>query len=76
MKVVCWNMHNRDVGWPLLLECEPDLALLQEVRNIPEAVARGYEVVSRKAVRKTGQPQRFSTVVLTKGAVALELPLS
>lgn len=76
LKVVSWNMHNRDAGWPLLLGLKPDVALLQEVRSIPEGVAGDYQVVRRNAVRRSGQPQHFSTAILVSGPVDHALELS
>jgi exonuclease III len=69
-------MHNRDDGWPLLRDLEPDVALIQEVRSVPDDVASSYQIVRRHAVRRSGQPQNFSTAILVNGSVDHELELS
>jgi exonuclease III len=76
LKVVSWNMHNRDDGWPLLRDLEPDVALIQEVRSVPDEVASSYQIVCRHAVDRSGQPQNFSTAILVNGSVDHELELS
>ena len=76
MKVVSWNMHNRDDGWPLLRDLEPDIALIQEVRTVPDDVAGSNQIVRRHAMRRSGQPQNFSTAILVNGSVDHELELS
>lgn len=73
MKVCVWNVHgatqSREDVWSYFLEINADIALLQEVGSVPDSVASVYSVLDRKAVRKNGQPQRFSTVVLVKGLI-------
>lgn len=51
----------------------PILFLLQEVGSIPDSVTSVYSVLDKKAVRKNGQPQRFSTAVLVKEAIDRQL---
>ena len=73
MKICVWNVHgatqSREDVWNYLLEFDADIVLLQEVGSIPDSVESVYSVLDRKAVRKNGQPQRFSTVVLVKGVI-------
>ena len=70
MKICVWNVHgatqSREDVWNYLLEFDADIVLLQEVGSIPDSVESVYSVLDRKAVRKNGQPQRFSTIGLTK----------
>lgn len=68
--------RDRDAAWHYLLELDPDIALLQEVVSLPAAVSDHYAVVMRRACGKSGKPQRFSTVLLVRGTIGQELPLS
>jgi len=77
MRIVTWNMRKSNAtAWEYFLELEPDLALLQEVYNIPEAVRSSYECDIQKATHKTGVPQRFNTAVLVRGKIGPRIPLS
>jgi len=38
MRVMCWNMNSQDAGWELARELSPDVALLSEVRSVPDDV--------------------------------------
>ena len=70
MKVCTWNINGatvkREDVWNYLVKVSPDIALLQEVGSIPDYILSNYSVVQRKATKKNGDPQRFSTVILTK----------
>jgi len=80
MRICVWNMHgatqHREDVWGYLLGVDADIVLLQEVGSMPESVTSIYSVLDRKAVRKNGQPQRFSTVILVKGTIKKQLNLS
>jgi len=65
-----------DASWELLLEIDPDIALLQEVNSIPDDVASHYSILQRKATGKTGKPQLFSTAILVRGSIDEEITLS
>ena len=78
MRMLTWNIRraNKDSEvWKLLLESNPDIALLQEVGSIPKNVQEVYAIQSRKAVYKTGRPQKFSTAVLVKGKIVDDISL-
>jgi exonuclease III len=69
-RVVSWNMHcagRSSEAWEYLLQLEPDIALLQEVIEIPDGVADRFSVLQLRARWKDGGQQRFSTVVLAAG---------
>ncbi len=79
MRVITWNVHganNESPVWGLLLDLQPDIALLQEIGNIPKEITDAFEVLSKLAVSKTGRPQRFSTGVLVKGQILEEITLT
>lgn len=79
MRVVTWNMHgagvSRQSAWELLKELEPDIALLQEVGEIPLDVATEFACREAHAIRRNGHPQRFKTVTLVRGRIAGELEI-
>lgn len=79
MRVVSWNVrgaNQNSLVWATLLDLKPDVALLQEVGEIPTNVMDEFEVKSERATRKTGGLQRFSTAVLVKGKIIDDLSLS
>jgi hypothetical protein len=70
MRIVTWNVHGalkESPLWDLLLELQPDVALLQEIGSIPNSVTDGFDHLTRQAVGKTGRPQRFRTGVFVRG---------
>lgn len=78
MRVMTWNVHGANKEsqvWRLLLELKPDVALLQEVRGVPEQIQEEMAILSKVAVYKTGGPQRFSTAVLADGKIIQEINL-
>lgn len=79
MRIVTWNVHGapRDSPlWKVLLELQPDIALLQEIRSIPSSVLDRFDHLTRQAVTKTGRPQRFQTGILVRGKIVAEIRLS
>jgi len=78
MKVITWNLRGANKEspvWQLLLELKPDIALLQEIRGMPEKIKEEIDVLSKVAICQKGRPQRFSTAVLVKGKVIEEINL-
>ena len=76
MRVISWNCRRATSGsavWEHLLEQAPDTALLQEVGSASPALERDYQIVGRNATTKSGNAQRFKTVVLTTGEIVEEL---
>ena len=77
-RVVTWNCRRATSVsgvWDYLLEMDPDVALLQEIRSIPEKVGSVYEYHMRRATSKAGSPQQFSTALLVKGCIRNKLIL-
>ena len=77
-KIITWNIHNANQEspvWKLLLELQPDLVLLQEVGSIPEEIKKVFDILSKRAIKKTGNPQNFSTAVLVRGKIIKEISL-
>lgn len=78
MRVITWNMKwatKTSAAWKILTNFNPDIVLLQEVGSIPAEIKKGFDILSKVAVKKTGTPQKFSTVVLVKGRIIKEIPL-
>lgn len=78
MRVITWNMKRAtesSEAWRYLRELKPDVALLQEVGQIPSDISACFDSVSHPAINKKGGPQRFNTAVLVKGKVVKGLSL-
>ena len=80
MRICTWNMRRATKGskaaWSYLQELDPDVACLQEINSIPDAVSSRYAVLKRRAHGKSGKPQRFSTALLIRGAIEKAIALS
>ena len=77
-RIVTWNCHGATSAsgvWDYLLEMNPDVALLQEVGDIPEKVRSAYAYQMDRAMKKDGSPQRSSTALLVKGHMSKKLSL-
>ncbi len=79
MKICTWNLNgatNKRVDvWNYFININPDIALLQEVGSIPDFIFSNYSVVQMQATKKDGNPQRFSTAILTKGKIEKNIQL-
>lgn len=79
MRAVSWNMRSAKAGrfaaWEYLLELNPDIALLQDVVELPLQVAAAYEAREAFAIRQSGQRQRFKTMLLVRGRIHEEMLL-
>lgn len=78
MRVLSWNVRkaNKDSKvWDLIIEENPDIALLQEVGGLPNKIISSFEALSKPAIYKTGKFQKFNTVVLVKGKIVQEIIL-
>jgi exonuclease III len=79
MRIATWNVRGAKEDscvWDVLLDLRPDIALLQEVGGIPQRAADNFSGQSRRAIYKTGRPQRFSTAVLVRGKIVDEFALA
>ena len=79
MRIVSWNVQRAvadDEVWNVLLQLDPDIALLQEVRKLPEKLTSGYSVIEHPYVSKKGKPQKFKTAIVSKGAIGEEIHLT
>lgn len=77
--VVSWNGNrataNKSRFWEYFRGLDPDIALLQEVVEIPEDISREYEAISLPAVTDAGLDQKFRTWLLSKYPILGSAPL-
>ena len=79
MRIVSWNCRRakKTSGvWDYLLALAPDIAVLQEVSGLPEAITSVFAVETMRPITKDGRDQRFSNVVLAKGEISNARPLA
>jgi len=79
MRIVTWNIKRASRTsevWKFLTELDPDVALLQEVADIPDSVRSSFAIRFRTAIKRRGQPQRFGTAIFVKGTIIDDVPLS
>lgn len=79
MRVISWNIRKAaesSLAWKILTDLDPDVALLQEVSNIPKNIKELFDIKFHKAIGKTGKSQQFGTAIFVKGKIINELPLS
>jgi len=77
-RILSWNIRKaraNSAAWTYLSALDPDVAMLQEVIELPEDVRTRYGHVIKPAVKKNGSPQPFSTAILVKGDMNTEPPL-
>ncbi len=78
MRIICWNVRRASVtsaAWDYLLECAPDLALLQEVGGLPDSIRQHYTSHADFPAGKKGMAQKFSTMILARGSIGLPIQL-
>lgn len=77
--MVTWNCHGAWAPsplWDYLLELDPDVALLQEVGELPSAARDRYDcILLRAAGGKKGTPLNCSTGPLVRGRIGASFPL-
>ena len=79
MRIVSWNMRmatEDSPSWKYFQELDPQIALLQEVCEIPPAIGNEFSVVHRKNVNETGREQTWGTAILVKGDQVAHLQLA
>jgi endonuclease/exonuclease/phosphatase family metal-dependent hydrolase len=80
LRVICWNVNGASAArprlWDELFDLDPDLALLQEVTEIPDRVRERYAVAFELAAREDGGPQRFGSAILARGRIGTIVPLA
>jgi exonuclease III len=79
LKVVCWNVKRakkeKDILWNKILSFDADILLLQEVISFPQQILDLYKIQERKATKKNGSDQLFSTALLVKAEICYEIKL-
>lgn len=72
MRIITWNVCRAIKSsqvWNILLNLQPDIALLQEVGEIPESIKEIYQIKSERPVTQKNNLQKFLTVILIKGEI-------
>jgi exonuclease III len=76
-RLITWNCRQASLNsslWDYLIELDPDVAILQDYRTLPQSVLDRYTHVPGKEVVSSGGAVRHFTGFLIKGE-ARELPL-
>lgn len=82
IRVVSWNSRSASLhsaAWDYLIELDPDIAILQDFRRVPERVLEVYSTApDMKSAIAGDKAPRYFAEVLAKGEVSrrLELPAS
>jgi len=69
VRIIVWNCHgagSASEAWDYLLELDPEIALLQEVRSLPAKIQSRYDWRGHFATRQDGASQRFQTGILAR----------
>jgi len=72
-RIITWNCRRAredSAIWGYLKELSPDIALLQEVSGIAPEIMDMYNIQVTVPITKSGKPQKFQTVVLTRGIIS------
>lgn len=80
MQILVWNLkratERREHLWEYFAGFDPDIAMLQELGNIPANIAADYSILQRKAYAGNGSDQRFSTAVAVRGEILESISFS
>jgi hypothetical protein len=68
-------MPSKQQAWTYLADLDPDVALLQEVGDIPASFREQYSVLHHPARGQTGRPQRFGSALLVRHGPLTEFAL-
>ena len=72
VKIVCWNIAHRNAAWRFLLNCDADIALLQEAGPPPDDVARQVEVDPAPFLDADGYKSSRAAIVKLSNRVQVE----
>nr|MDE0501059.1 hypothetical protein [bacterium] len=72
VKIVCWNIAHRHAAWQFLLNCDADIALLQEAGPPPADVARQIKVGPAPFLDADGKSLSRAAVVKLSDRVQVE----
>lgn len=78
LRITTWNVRRAKSTsrcWDILAEIAPDLALLQEVGDMPTWLRKEYQVAEATPTNRSGKPQRFKTAILSKREITGEINL-
>ena len=74
MRIPTWNTNKATfcdrklsaAKWKAFFEMSPDIAMLQEVNNVPSTLDEHYEVAYMKARYFSGTEAKYGTALLAK----------
>ena len=72
VKIVCWNIAHRYAAWRFLLNCDADIALLQEAGPPPDDVARQIKVDPAPFLDADGYKSSRAAIVKLSNRVQVE----
>jgi hypothetical protein len=78
IRVISWNCRGASLGsglWDFLLELDPDVAVLQDFRTIPDRVLQVYFHAKNSSVTTTERAPRHFTGMLLKGVTTADIHL-
>ena len=79
LKVCTWNVRRAnlksDITWSIINDMQADILCLQEVNSLPNDFDSQYSILSRNALTKEENIQKFCTVIAVKGKINKEIHL-
>lgn len=78
MRVVSWNLRKASANsgaWDLLLELDPDIALIQDARSMPETIRANYSIARDQTAYSPRSKDWSATAILSKGDIGPFRPL-
>ena len=79
LKVCTWNVRRAnlksDITWSIINDIQADILCLQEVNSLPNDFDSQYSILSRNALTKEQNIQKFCTVIAVKGKINQEIQL-
>jgi endonuclease/exonuclease/phosphatase family metal-dependent hydrolase len=78
IRVLSWNCRRASPShalWRHVDDLSPDIAVLQEVSGLPQAVFDTYDVRTATPPTKTDGRQRFQSAILARGVIGEPVPL-
>ncbi len=78
MRIVAWNVRKASIhsgAWDLLLELDPDIALIQDARAIPDSIRSTYAIAKDQTAFHPGSEHQHLSAILAKGEIGPFQPL-
>jgi exonuclease III len=75
IRIACWNIRRStkiSLLWDYFREMDIDIALLQEIKSIPQDLYSTYQVYTKYPINKRGNLQPFNTGIMVRGNIISE----